>query len=109
MNNIVDFITNCILRESIMTLEFLVISAVREVMYELIWGDRFERDLEKKMTSSKVSFTEIRDRLLEEDLVYQLKGEYGSPYLSLTDKGIAVINRLYEIERILEGENVDTE
>ena len=92
-----------------MTLEFLVLPAVREVLFELIWGDRFERDLEKKMTSTEVTFTEIRDRLLEEDLVYQLKGEHGSPYLSLTDKGLAVINRLYEIERILEGEDVDTE
>jgi DNA-binding MarR family transcriptional regulator len=92
-----------------MTLEFLAIPAVREVMFELIWGDRFERDLEKKMTHSTVTFTEIRDRLLEEDLAYQLKGEHGSPYLSLTDKGLAVINRLYDIERILEGEDVDTE
>ena len=92
-----------------MSLEFLVIPAVREVLFELIWGDRFEKDLEKKMSGSEVTFTEIRERLLEDDLVYQLKGEHGSPYLSLTDKGLAVINRLYEIERILEGEDVDTE
>ena len=92
-----------------MTLEFLVHPAVREVLFELIWGDRFERDLEKKMTSTEVAFTKIWDRLLEEDLVYQLKGEHGNPYLSLTDKGLAVINRLYEIERILEGEDVDAE
>ena len=92
-----------------MTLEFLAIPAVREVLFELIWGDRFEKDLEKKMSTSEVTFTEIRDRLLEEDMVYRLKGEHGSPYLSLTDKGLAVINRLYEIERILEGEDVDTE
>ena len=92
-----------------MSLEFLVIPAVREVLFELIWGDRFEKDLEKKMSGSEVTFTEIRERLLEDDFVYQLKGEHGSPYLSLTDKGLAVINRLYEIERILEGEDVDTE
>ncbi|MHA1135147.1 MAG: hypothetical protein ACTSSE_01530 [Candidatus Thorarchaeota archaeon] len=92
-----------------MTLEFLVLPAVREVLFELFCGDRFERDLEKKITSTEVTFTGIRDRLLEEDLIYQLKGEHGSPYLSLTDKGLAVINRLYEIERILEGEDVDTE
>ena len=92
-----------------MTLEFLVLPAVREVLFELIWGDRFERDLEKKMTSTEVTFDEIRNRLLEEDLVYLLKGEHGSPYLTLTDKGLAVINRLYEIERILEGEDVDAE
>ena len=92
-----------------MTLEFLVLPAVREVLFELIWGDRFERDLEKKMKDTEVTFTEVRDRLLEEELVYQLKGEHESPYLCLTDKGLAVINRLYEIERILEGEDVDTE
>ena len=92
-----------------MILEFLVHPAVRKVLFELIWGDRFEKDLEKKMTSTEVAFTKIRDRLLEEDLVYQLKGEHGNPYLSLTDKGLAVINRLYEIERILEGEDVDAE
>ncbi|MBE0526678.1 hypothetical protein E4H12_01570 [Candidatus Thorarchaeota archaeon] len=61
------------------------------------------------MTSNEIQFDEIRNRLLEEELVYQLKGEHGNPYLSLTDKGLAVINRLYEIERILEGEDVDTE
>ena len=92
-----------------MTLEFLVLPSVRGVLAELIWGDRFERDLEKKVTGTEVTYTEIRNRLLEEDLVYQLKGEHGSSYLSLTDKGLAVINRLYEIERILEGEDVDTE
>ena len=92
-----------------MTLEFLAIPVVREVLFQLIWGDRFERELESKMTSKEIDFSMIRDRLLEEDLVYQLKGEHGSPYLSLTDKGLAVINRLYEIERILLGEDVDTE
>jgi hypothetical protein len=92
-----------------MTLEFLVLAPVREVLFQLIWGDRFEKDLESKMTRNELGFAEIRNRLLEEELVYQLKGEHGSPYLSLTDKGLAVINRLYEIERILEGEDVDTE
>ena len=92
-----------------MTIEFLVLPAVREVMFRLIWGDRFESDLESNMSHNEIPFNEIRDRLLEEDLVFQLKGGQGSPYLSLTDKGIAVVNRLYEIERILEGEDVDTE
>lgn len=92
-----------------MTFEFLVLPAVREVLFQLIWGDRFEKELESKMTSSEIEFDAIRNRLLEEELVYQLKGEHGNPYLSLTDKGFAVINRLYEIERILEGEDVDTE
>ncbi len=92
-----------------MTIEFLVLPVVREVLFQLIWGDRFEQELESKMTDKEIDFSMIRDRLLEEDLVYQLKGEHGSPYLSLTDKGLAVINRLYEIERILLGEDVDTE
>ncbi len=92
-----------------MTIEFLVLPVVREVLFQLIWGDRFERELESKMTGKEIDFSMIRDRLLEEDLVYQLKGEHGSPYLCLTDKGLAVINRLYEIERILLGEDVDTE
>jgi hypothetical protein len=92
-----------------MTFEFLVLPTVREVLFQLIWGDRFEKELESKMTSNEIQFDEIRNRLLEEELVYQLKGEHGNPYLSLTDKGLAVINRLYEIERILEGEDVDTE
>ncbi|TFG30341.1 hypothetical protein EU528_08350 [Candidatus Thorarchaeota archaeon] len=92
-----------------MTFEFLVLPAVREVLFQLIWGDRFEEELKSKMTSSGIEFDEIRNRLLKEELVYQLKGERGNPYLSLTDKGLAVINRLYEIERILEGEDVDTE
>jgi len=92
-----------------MTLEFLVRPTVREVLFQLIWGDRFERDLESMMSSKEIDFSKIRDLLLEEDLVYQLKGEHGSPYLSLTDKGLAVISRLYEIERILLGEDVDTE
>jgi hypothetical protein len=92
-----------------MTLEFLAHPLVREVMFHLIWGDRFESDLESMMTTTEITFEEIRNRLLSEELVYQLKGEHGSPYLSLTDKGIAVVNRLYDIERILEGEDVDTQ
>ncbi|MHA1862651.1 MAG: hypothetical protein ACTSWA_02695, partial [Candidatus Thorarchaeota archaeon] len=93
----------------IMTLEFLVRPTVREVLFQLIWGDHFERELESKMTSSEIDFSKIRNLLLDEDLVYQLKGEHGSPYLTLTDKGLAVISRLYEIERILLGEDIDTE
>ncbi len=92
-----------------MTFEFLVLPVVREVLFRLIWGDRFESDLETNLKDSDIPFSEIRNRLLEEDMVFQLKGDRGNPYLSLTDKGIAVVNRLYEIERILEGEDVDTE
>lgn len=92
-----------------MTLEFLVIPVVRDILFQIIWGDRFERDLESKMISKDIDFSVIRNRLLEEDIVYQLKGEQGSPYLSLTDKGQGVISRLYEIERILSGEDDGTE
>jgi hypothetical protein len=92
----------------IMSLEFLTRSNVREVLSELMWGDRFERDLKTK-TSSEDEFIEIRDRLLENELVYLLKGENNTPYLSLTDKGVAIVNRLYEIERILNGEDIDAD
>ena len=91
-----------------MTLEFLVKPEVREVLFQLVWGDRFEKDLKSNMTSNE-SFDRIRDRLLAEELVYQLRGENDSPYLSLTDKGVAIVNRLYEIERIITGEDVDDE
>ncbi len=91
-----------------MTLEFLTRSDVREVIFELMWGDRFERDLKTK-TASDDEFNEIRERLLKEELVYHLQGENNSPYLSLTDKGVAIVSRLYDIERILEGDDVDTD
>jgi hypothetical protein len=92
----------------IMSFEFLTRSDVREVLFELMWGDRFERDLKTK-TSSDEEFIEIRNRLLEDEIVYQFRGENDTPYLSLTDKGVAIINRLYEIERILEGDDVDND
>ena len=91
-----------------MLLEFLTRSDVREILFELMWGDRFERDLKTK-TSSDDEFIEIKERLLEEELVYDLRGENNSPYLSLTDKGVAIVNRLYEVERILEGEDIDAD
>ena len=91
-----------------MTLEFLAHPIVREVLFHLIWGDRFESDLESGMTSKEIEFSEIRNQLLDNELVYQLRGEHGSFYLSLTDKGLAVISRLFEIERILQGEDMDT-
>ena len=91
-----------------MSLEFLARPDVRTVLFELMWGDRFENDLETKATSG-AEFEEIRDRLLEEEIVYQFRGENGSSYLSLTDKGVAIVNKLYEIERILEGEDIDTD
>lgn len=91
-----------------MILEFLVLQDVREILFELVWGDRFEKDLVSRI-GDEGRFREIRDRLLKEELVYQFFGENESPYLSLTDKGIAIVNRLDEIERILQGENIDTE
>ena len=91
-----------------MSLEFLTRLDVREVLFELMWGDRFESDLKTKV-SSDTEFVEIRDKLAEEEIVYLFKGENNTPYLSLTDKGIAIINRLYEIERILEGDDRETE
>jgi len=91
-----------------MTIEFLVQPEVREILFQIIWGDRFEKDLRTNMTSDE-NYDSIRDRLVEEELVYLLRGENNSPYLSLTDKGVAIVNRLYEIERIIEGEDVDSE
>ncbi len=91
-----------------MMLEFLTKPDVREVLFQLIWGDRFEKDLKSNMTSTK-SFDMIRGRLVEEELVYAFRGENNNPYLSLTDKGIAIVNRLYEIERIIEGDDVDSD
>jgi len=92
----------------IMSLEFLTRSDVREVLSELMWGDRFEKDLKTK-TSSDDEFIEIKNRLLEDELVYSFRGEGDAPYLSLTDKGVAIVNRLYEIERILGGEDLDAD
>ncbi|MHA2026465.1 MAG: hypothetical protein ACW98U_11240 [Candidatus Thorarchaeota archaeon] len=91
-----------------MILEFLVKPEVREVLFQLVWGDRFEADLKSNMTSDE-QFDSIRERLVEEELVFKLRGENNSPYLSLTDKGVAIINRLYEIERIIEGYDVEVE
>ncbi|MHA2146353.1 MAG: hypothetical protein ACXAB0_12965, partial [Candidatus Thorarchaeota archaeon] len=78
------------------------------VLFQLVWGDRFEADLKSNMTSDE-QFDSIRERLVEEELVFKLRGENNSPYLSLTDKGVAIINRLYEIERIIEGYDVEVE
>lgn len=91
-----------------MIIEFLAQPEVREILFQVIWGDRFEKDLRLNMTSDE-SYDRIRDTLVEEELVYQLRGENDNPYLSLTDKGAAIVNRLYAIERILEGEDVDND
>ncbi|MHA2395238.1 MAG: hypothetical protein ACXAC0_00900 [Candidatus Thorarchaeota archaeon] len=91
-----------------MSLEFLSRSDVRAVLFELMWGDRFEKDLKTK-TSTEEDFIEIRDRLVENEIVFRLRGENNAPYLSLTDKGVAIMSRLYDIERILEGEDIDSD
>ncbi|MFW9841548.1 MAG: hypothetical protein ACFFES_11695 [Candidatus Thorarchaeota archaeon] len=91
-----------------MTIEFLVRPEVREILFQIICGDRFEKDLRANMASDE-NYDKIRDRLVKEELVYLLRGENDSPYLSLTDKGVAIVGRLYEIERIIEGEDIDNE
>jgi hypothetical protein len=92
-------------------LQFLLQAKVWVVLKELSWGDRFERDLQDKMyevEGSPESLEEIKDQLTEMGLVYQLKGERGSPYLALTFKGQEIVGRLMETEEILDSKN-DTE
>ena len=91
-----------------MLLEFLSRQDVRSILFELMWGDRFEKDL-RGMTSSDEEFDMIANRLDKDEIVYRLKGENSSQYMSLTDKGVAIISRLHDIERILEGEDIDSE
>jgi hypothetical protein len=91
-----------------MTLEFLALPEVRDVLFGLVSGDRFEKDLICKFADES-RYQNIRDRLLKESLIYRFFGENNTPYLSLTDKGIAIVNRIDEIERILAGEDVDDE
>jgi DNA-binding MarR family transcriptional regulator len=88
-----------------MTIEFLALSKVREVLFALSFGDRFEKDLISKF-DDEGTYTEIRDRLLKENLIYRFLGENNAPYLSLTDKGFAIVSRLDEIERILSNEEI---
>ncbi|MFW9801804.1 MAG: hypothetical protein ACFFFC_04095 [Candidatus Thorarchaeota archaeon] len=91
-----------------MNLQFLLQPRVWAVLKELSWGDRFESDLQGKMkqlTGGPESLKEIKDRLLEMGLIYQLKGGKGSPYLSLTYKGQEIVGRLMETEEILDSDN----
>jgi hypothetical protein len=88
-------------------LEYLLQAKVWTILKELSWGDRFERDLQEKITDIEdgpESFADIRDRLTEMGLVYQLKGGEGSPYLALTYKGQEVVGRLIKTEEILDSE-----
>jgi hypothetical protein len=78
--------------------EFLRSPRVRAVLLELAWGDRFESDLEQRTEGVSsgvgISFQEVRDGLLERDLVYRFRGGRGSYYLALTDAGLVVSGRL---------------
>jgi hypothetical protein len=89
-------------------LQFLLQPRVWAVLKELAWGDRFERDLGRMIDEIKggpEGLEEIKDRLLEMILIYQLKGGRGSPYLALTYKGQEIVGRLMETEEILESGN----
>ena len=80
------------------------------MLKELSWGDRFERDLQEKMDEVKdgpKSLDDVKSRLTEMGLVYQLKGGKGSPYLTLTYKGQEVVARLIETEEIIDSEAYD--
>ncbi len=80
---------------------------VKTVMFRLRLGDKFERDLIESIgaivSEPEAEFDRLRDALLESGLVYRLRGDAGSHYLSLTDVGQAVADGLYEIESILAG------
>ena len=91
-----------------MKLHFLLQPKVWAVLKELSWGDRFESDLQSKMDEANggaETLDEIKDRLLEMGLIYQLKGGKGSPYLALTYKGQEIVGRLIETEEILDSDN----
>lgn len=94
-----------------MILEFLVKPKVWRVLKELLWGDRFEDDLKDKIGDIKfdveLDFEMISERLVEERIVYRLRGEGGSPYLALTDYGQALAGRLSDLVEILAKQNVD--
>jgi hypothetical protein len=78
--------------------KFLEDPRVRAVLIELGWGDRFESDLAAMTVGvgngNIMTFNEVREGLLERALVYRLKGGRGSPYLSLTDRGLSVISNM---------------
>ena len=89
-------------------LQFLLQPRVWAVLKELSWGDRFESDLGKiieEVNGGPEGLVEIKDRLLEMGLIYQLKGGRGSPYLVLTYKGQEIVGRLMKTEEILDLDN----
>lgn len=91
-----------------MTFEFLLKPKVWAILKELNWGDRFESDLQVKLSSVRngpESLAEIKSELLKRGLILELRGGAGSPYLSLTYKGQLVVGKLIETEEILNHEN----
>lgn len=81
---------------------FLDNPQVKAVLIELGWGDRFESDLAAKVEGFEIedslTFDEIREGLLVRNMVFRLKGDRGSPYLSLTDRGLFVLSQLQREE-----------
>ena len=91
-----------------MVLEYLTRPLVKKIIFQLKWGDKFDRDLiaslDNLADNPEIEFQGVRDRLLELNLAYKFRGGDGSPYLALSDFGQAVVDRLYEIEVILKKE-----
>ena len=83
-------------------MEFLVAHEVWTVLKELAWGDRFERELSTLVAEPRrgYEFKVITNKLLELNVVFRLRGDQGSPYLALTDKGKAIVGRLQEVEEL---------
>ncbi|UCE09503.1 MAG: hypothetical protein JSW61_11105 [Candidatus Thorarchaeota archaeon] len=90
-----------------MKLNVLVSPGLMAVLWELGWGDRFLKDLEgtfaTKKSEQEGSFESLVEALVTGGLVYKLKGERGSSYLSLTYTGEAVLDHLRQIEMIMEN------
>ena len=86
-----------------MTLEFLTSHEVWLVLKELAWGDRFEADLSTLVPNPRhgYEFEVITNKLVASEIVYRLRGDQGSPYLALTDKGQAIVGKLQEVEDLI--------
>ena len=91
-----------------MVLEYLTRPLVKKIIFQLKWGDKFDRDLiaslDGLVDNPDIEFQGVRDRLLELNLAYKFRGENESPYLSLSDFGQAVVDRHYDIDFILKKE-----
>lgn len=94
-----------------MNLQYLAQPKVKRILLRLKWGDRFESDLLEVISDiegAQDEFLEIVHHLETAGLLYRFKGGEGNPYLSLSDKGQVIADRLNEIEFILEGKEVET-